>query len=68
MPEDPELHVDLLELGCLCLSLGYEGKYRGKSKELTQFIDKLYDLIRNERGGFSKQLFVASPAPIPEKK
>ncbi len=69
--EDPKPHLDLLELGYLCLSLGYEGKYRHKSRghhELGQLIDKLYYLIRDERGEFSKQLLIAPASKVSHKK
>lgn len=60
--EDPKPHLDLLELGYLCLSLGYEGRYRHRTRghyELGQLIDKIYYLIRDERGEFSKRLLIA---------
>lgn len=48
--EAPEDHIDLLELGYLCLSLGYQGTYHGNQNELGNFIDRLHDAIRHERG------------------
>lgn len=69
--EDPKLHMDLLELGYLCLSLGYEGKYRkkpGGQQELGLLIDRLYHLIRDDRGEFSKLLLISSTAKGPAKK
>ena len=69
--EDPKPHLDLLELGYLCLSLGYEGKYRNKPRshyDLSQLIDKLYYLIRDERGEFSKRLLISPTSrPTPQK-
>jgi len=69
--EDPKLYIDLLELGYLCLSLGYEGKYRNKPcdhYELSQLIDKLYYLIRDERGEFSKRLLISPTNKLKQKK
>ncbi|MCH9769440.1 MAG: type IVB secretion system protein IcmH/DotU [Gammaproteobacteria bacterium] len=58
--EDPALYIDLLELGYLCLSLGFQGKYRQHDNlhELALFIDNLYDLIRRQRGEISRRLLV----------
>lgn len=60
--ENPELHIDLLELGYLCLSLGFQGKYRGTERshqELGQIIDNIYHFIRYVRGDFSKCLLIS---------
>ncbi len=68
--EDPKPHLDLLELAYLCLSLGYEGKYRNKPKghhELAQWMDRLYTLIRDESGECSKRL-LAAPMIKPKSK
>lgn len=58
---DPSLHIDLLELLYLCLSLGYLGKYQfienGKLK-IEEISEKLYQLIRWQRGDFKKQLAI----------
>ncbi len=46
--EEPAQHIDLLELIYLCLSLGFEGKFRQQAKgkiELDKIIDNLYQLI-----------------------
>ncbi|WP_264774331.1 type IVB secretion system protein IcmH/DotU [Coxiella burnetii] len=66
--EDADLHIDLLELGYLCLSLGYKGKYNEKNyQELEPLVDKLYYLIREERGESSNRLFVSSAEkPVPK--
>lgn len=50
--EDPATYIDLLELGYICLSLGYKGKYNqpNKHRELGIFIDQLYQLIEQQRG------------------
>jgi type IV/VI secretion system ImpK/VasF family protein len=66
--EDSKLHMDLLELGYLCLSLGYEGKYRKKSggqQELGLIIDRIYHLIRDNRGEFSKLLLISPTTKTP---
>ena len=63
--EDPALHIDMLELIYLCLSLGFQGKYRHSTdhKEiLDEIIDDLYQAIRWQRGTLSKQLLVRSSA------
>lgn len=58
--EDAITNIDLLELAYLCLSMGYQGKYRKTSDNaaLTTLMDKLYQLIREVRGEFSKCLFI----------
>lgn len=50
--EDLPLYIDLLELGYLCLSFGYKGKYQDPSqyRALGLFIDQLYQLIEKQRG------------------
>jgi type IV/VI secretion system ImpK/VasF family protein len=58
------LNLDILELGYVCLSLGFQGKYRyleNGQKELTIFTDKIYDTIRKRRKEYSRQLFIAMP-------
>lgn len=65
---DHHQNIDLLELGYLCLSLGYEGIYKGKAngeQERARLLDRLYGLIRDTRGDFSKQLLIA---PVPKIK
>lgn len=61
--QDPALHIDLLELLYLCLSLGFEGKYREMHRghaELAEITDKLYKIIRQERGEPAVKLSVQS--------
>lgn len=50
--EDPPAYIDLLELGYICLSLGYKGKYQqpAELRELGLFIDRLYQIIEHQRG------------------
>lgn len=68
--EDPMIYIDVLELGYICLSLGFQGKYRNEENksQLGILIDNLYDLIRSSRGEVAKNLLVASKkAPLPPK-
>lgn len=59
--DDPQLYIDVLELGYICLSMGFEGQYRDKDKrELIIFIDNLSELIHRIRGEFPSSLFIAS--------
>lgn len=63
--EDPKLHIDLLELIYLCLSFGFQGKYRLQDQgyiELGKIIDNLYHIIRKHRGEFFKNLLIHSDA------
>ncbi|MDH5179569.1 MAG: type IVB secretion system protein IcmH/DotU [Gammaproteobacteria bacterium] len=59
MRQMPGENIDILELMYLCLSLGFEGKYRvihrGKEK-LEQMRDELFALIRNFRGEYERAL------------
>ncbi|MBU1559064.1 MAG: type IVB secretion system protein IcmH/DotU, partial [Gammaproteobacteria bacterium] len=54
----PEEHIDLIELAYICLSLGYEGMYKttGHQQELQNVTEKIYQIIRNERGDFNRIL------------
>lgn len=68
--EEPIFHIDLLELGYLCLSLGYQGKYRenNNEEELIQFIDNLYYLICDTRGYFLRSFHTTSLLKRKQKK
>lgn len=58
----PVIHLELLELVYLCLSLGFEGKYRYENKghyQLNEIKDKLYQQIREVRQDPPK-LFIVS--------
>lgn len=59
---EPQQHIELLELGYLCLSMDYQGKYRQISSvthfEYEQFIENLYLIIRKFRGDVQKKLFI----------
>lgn len=59
MAEQPGRHIRELELFYLCLSLGFEGKYRVMPRghsELGRLRDRLYRLIRKERGDSGRDL------------
>jgi len=56
---DPSLHIDTLEFYYTCMSMGFMGKYRTKEFGRTAFdevMDKLYKVIRLDRGDFDKSL------------
>ena len=56
---NPSRHLNLLELIYLCLSLGFEGKYRLLPRgtlELEAIRDSLYRQIRQLRGDVKKEL------------
>jgi type IV/VI secretion system ImpK/VasF family protein len=60
---DPVAHIDLLELGCLCLSLGYRGKYHDAEhpiRELENIRDQLLVLITRIRGNPPAILLIKS--------
>ncbi|MBJ2350044.1 MULTISPECIES: type IVB secretion system protein IcmH/DotU [Pseudomonas] len=59
LSKDPVKHLHLLELLYLCLSLGFEGKYRVQARgglELVGIRDALYRSIRQVRGDAPRQL------------
>ncbi|QLH41347.1 MAG: DotU family type IV/VI secretion system protein [Coxiellaceae bacterium] len=59
--EEPTVHIELLELMYLCLTLGFEGSYRQADnghEQLNEILAELYDIIREQRGEFSKKLYV----------
>jgi type VI secretion system protein ImpK len=64
LSNDPELHIDLLELIYLCLNFGYLGKYRHEQngKEIIDQITKrLFECIRLQREELKKELHIAPP-------
>lgn len=73
--EDASFHIDLLELIYVCLSLGYEGKYRDNQNnkaDLDSIIDMLYQKIRKQRQELkpllqSKVTVAAAPSAIKTK-
>jgi type VI secretion system protein ImpK len=55
----PERHVELLEFFYVCLSLGFEGRYRsgeGGRQALTHARTKLYEFIEQRQGKKSTEL------------
>jgi type VI secretion system protein ImpK len=57
--KNPVKHLPILELMYLCLSLGFEGKYRVKARgmlELEGIRDALYRQIRQLRGDVPREL------------
>lgn len=51
--ENPQRNIDLLELIYICLSLGFQGRYRVEqdgSKTLEAIRENLYRTVRNNRG------------------
>lgn len=59
--QDPDRHIDLLELLYLCLALGFAGKYhvlaRGDAR-LAEVKHELYRVIRSRRGAVNPELAV----------
>lgn len=57
--EDPRRNLDLIELMYACMALGFEGRYRvvdnGRS-QLEALRDRVFNIIRRERGEFDKDL------------
>ena len=57
--ETPGTHLDLLELFYLCMSLGFQGKYRVLPRgyeQLEQVRDDLYHTIENHRPAWNGEL------------
>jgi len=59
MRHAPAENLNILELMYICISLGYEGKYRviqrGRDK-LEYLRDELFQIIRNHRGEYERSL------------
>jgi len=52
-------NIDFIELSYICISLGFEGKYRVISRgreALEQMRDDLFQIIRNHRGEYERTL------------
>lgn len=61
--DDPQSHIDLLEFGFLCLSLGYQGKYQKPENPMREFEnikDNLLLIINRIRGNPPTSLFVTT--------
>ena len=59
MAEVPDRHLMELELFYLCLSLGFEGKFRVMQRgysDLAKLRDRLYRIIRKQRGEAERDL------------
>jgi len=59
LARQPAQNLYLIELFYLCLSLGFQGKYRimrDGSNELERYRDELYQLIHRVRGDFERNL------------
>jgi type VI secretion system protein ImpK len=59
MRQNPAENLDVLELFYICLSLGFEGKYRlaGRGRDqLYQIRDDLFSIIRHYRGDYERAL------------
>lgn len=55
----PSVFIDAIELMYICLSLGFEGKYKHhplEKQNLRQITDYTYEVIRQYRGEFEKKL------------
>lgn len=59
--QDPQGDLDLMELAYICISLGFQGRYRpmpdGATK-LEQVRHRLFEQIRRRRGEFPRELSV----------
>ena len=56
--DKPEHYLDLLELIYLCLSLGFEGKYRVEEhQKLQEIMETLFQTIKNSRETNKNHLF-----------
>ncbi|MBI3560586.1 MAG: DotU family type IV/VI secretion system protein [Gammaproteobacteria bacterium] len=59
MRERPGENIDILELMYLCLSVGFEGKYRvvQRGREKIELVrDEVFRLIRTHRGSYERSL------------
>lgn len=63
--QEPNVHIDLLEMMYLFLALGYEGKYRHKERGhvvLSGMLDSLYKCISYHRGDQHRRLLPHTPS------
>ncbi|MBL1262035.1 MAG: type IVB secretion system protein IcmH/DotU [Thiotrichaceae bacterium] len=59
MRSSPAENIEILELMYICISLGYEGKYRVVNRgrdALEQLRDELFHIIRTHRGEYERSL------------
>lgn len=64
--DKPNHYLDLLELLYLCLSIGFQGKYKNQEAEARQdIINELYDIISPLRKPVKKELFTSAPVTEP---
>ncbi|MCF6324980.1 MAG: type IVB secretion system protein IcmH/DotU [Gammaproteobacteria bacterium] len=59
MRSSPAENIEILELMYICISLGYEGKYRVINRgrdALEQLRDELFHIIRTHRGEYERSL------------
>ncbi|CAM3138902.1 type IVB secretion system protein IcmH/DotU [Pseudomonas fluorescens] len=70
LSRDPVKHLAMLELMYLCLSMGFEGKYRVMARgevQLEEVRDALYRQIRHVRGDFPS-LSMCAPRPVQARR
>lgn len=61
--DNPNDHLELLELAYLCLSFGFEGKYRetpNKREQLDFILDRLYELVKRHRSTEQKHMLISA--------
>ena len=66
--ENPNEHIDLIELGFHCLSIGFMGEYIKNPKGteiISKLMDKLYQIIVDTRGEPPTELFLGAPPTPP---
>jgi type VI secretion system protein ImpK len=59
LQKDPGRHAEVIELMYLCISLGFEGRYRVLGRgtaALTELRDSVYRGVRQRRGEFEREL------------
>jgi len=63
MFENPNEHLELLELAYLCISFGFEGKYRAhanKREQLDFILDRLYEIVKRQRAPERLHLLISA--------
>ncbi len=59
MRQSPSANINMIELMYICLSLGFEGKYRLMERgrdAIEQVRDELFSIIRSHRGDYERSL------------